>query len=161
MRGLANGCGPLARVRVAVRMLLSSAMIGIRTVGYAYDGDLLPLVVNPVQNAIGAAACATAIIQRWPELLAHPARITEQRTDDKLIGSKCDRFGKVLGQLLFRSRRNDQLISPVGHVLIWNRFCQVGRGKRAPMTVVGAPASVDRTDLGWVASVSLSTRRQV
>ena len=72
-----------------------------------YDGDLVPLVVNSVQNAVGAAAGAVAIIQRRPQLRAHPARIIEQWTDDELIGSKCDRFGKLLGELLFRSRRND------------------------------------------------------
>ena len=63
-----------------VRMLLSSATVGIRTAEYAHDGDLLPLVVNSVENAVGAAACAIAIIQWWPELLAHPARIIEQWT---------------------------------------------------------------------------------
>jgi hypothetical protein len=92
---------------VVVRMLLSSATVGIRTVEYAYDGDLLPLVINSVENAVGAAAGAIAVIQRRPQLLAHPARIIEQWTDDELIGSKCDRFGKLLGKLPFRSRRND------------------------------------------------------
>jgi hypothetical protein len=105
--GLAKGCGPLARMRVVVRMLLSSATVGIGTVEYAYDGDLLPLVVNSVEHAVGAAAGAVAIIQRRPQLLAHPARIIEQWTDDELIGSKCHRFGKSLGKLPFRSRRND------------------------------------------------------
>ena len=107
MCGLAKGCGPLASRKIIERMLLSSATVGIGTAEYAHDGDLLPLVVNSVENAIGAAACAIAIIQRWPEPLFHPARIIEQWTDDELIGSKCDRFGKLLGQLLFRSRRND------------------------------------------------------
>ena len=78
-------------MRLAVRMLLSSATVGIRTAEYTYNDDLLPLVVNSVENAVGPAACAIAIIQRWPELLAHPARIIEQWTDDELVGSKCDR----------------------------------------------------------------------
>jgi hypothetical protein len=43
-------------------MPLSSATVGIRTAEYAYNGDLLPLVVNSVENAVGAAACAVAII---------------------------------------------------------------------------------------------------
>ena len=95
--GLAKGCGPLARMRVAVRMLLSSATVGIRTAEYAYDGDLLPLVVNSVENTVGPAACAIAIIQWWPELLACPARIIEQWTDDELIGSERYRYRKLFG----------------------------------------------------------------
>ncbi|BBZ40384.1 hypothetical protein MCNS_34470 [Mycobacterium conspicuum] len=67
---MAKGCGPLSRMRVAVPQLLSSATVGIRTAECAYHADLPALVVNFVEDAIGAASCAIANIQGTPELLA-------------------------------------------------------------------------------------------
>lgn len=88
------------------RTLLSLRTVCVRAAEHANNGDLLTLVVNSVEHAVGAAACAMAIVQRWSELLAHAVGIVEQWTDDELIGSERRRFGKLFGQLFFsRSER--------------------------------------------------------
>jgi len=110
----------VSRVRTPMlsRGLLSSfGTVCVRAAEHADDGDSLTLVVDPVEHAVGAAACAIAVVQRGAELLAHAVRIVEQWTDDELIGSERHRFGKFFGQLFSRSRSDYQLISPVRHVL--------------------------------------------
>jgi hypothetical protein len=67
----------------------------VRAAEHANYGDLLTLVVNSVEDAIGAAAGAMAIVQRGPELLTHAVGIVEQWTDDELIGSERHGFGKL------------------------------------------------------------------
>ncbi len=53
----------------------------VRTAEHADDDHLLTLVVNSVEHAVRAAACAIAVLQWWSELLARAVRIVEQWTD--------------------------------------------------------------------------------
>lgn len=63
------------------------------------DRDGALLIVNAVDDTVGAAACAVAIVQRRAESLAESVRIVEQGTDDELVRSECRSFGHSLGEL--------------------------------------------------------------
>ncbi len=77
--------------------LAGSCTVCIRAAEHTDYGDLLLLVIDSVEHAVGTATCAMAIVQRWSELLANSVGIVEQRTDDELVSSERHRFGKLFG----------------------------------------------------------------
>jgi hypothetical protein len=66
---------------------------------YCQDCDSALLVVDAVDDAIGAAAGAVSISQWRLEPLAYPLRVVQQRADDELIRSHRHGFRWRLGKL--------------------------------------------------------------
>jgi hypothetical protein len=62
-------------------------------------GHRSALVVDAVDDAVGATARAVPILQGRAELFADPLGVVEQRPDDELVRRKRDRLGQVLGEL--------------------------------------------------------------
>jgi hypothetical protein len=59
--------------------------MGIRTAEHTNNGDPPMLVVDAVDHAVGTAASTVTIIQRWPQLPAHPMGILQQWSGDELV----------------------------------------------------------------------------
>jgi hypothetical protein len=59
------GTYPGLKSRACAPRFRSSGTVCVRAAEHADDGDSLVLVVDPVDHAVGAAAGAVAVIQRW------------------------------------------------------------------------------------------------
>ena len=70
--------------------------VRVRAVKHTKDCHRSTLVINSVDDAIGAAARAVPILERCPQSFAHTMRIFQQRTCDELIGCEGHRFGEFL-----------------------------------------------------------------
>jgi hypothetical protein len=57
------------------------------------DGQRSAGVVDTVDDAVGATACAAPIVQGQAELCADPVGVVEQRGDDEFVRGCGDRFG--------------------------------------------------------------------
>lgn len=49
---------------------------------YSYNGGAATFVVNPVDQAVGSAAGAISVVQRWPESFPDAVRVVEQRAPE-------------------------------------------------------------------------------
>lgn len=57
------------------------------------------LVVDAVDDAIGASSCTVPIVEGSSQPFADSLWTVEQRTDDELVRSECNRSGEVLRKL--------------------------------------------------------------
>ena len=62
-------------------------------------GHRSAVVVDAVDNPVGATPGAMTIVQRGAELLADPVGIVEQWPDDELVGGCGDGFRQMFGEL--------------------------------------------------------------
>ncbi len=66
----------------------SSGTVFIRAAEHTDYGDLLLVIVDSVEHAVGTTTRAMTILQRWSELPDNSVGIVEQRTVDELLGSE-------------------------------------------------------------------------
>ena len=74
-------------------------MVDVAAVADGKDSHRSGLVVDAVQDAIGASSCAVPVCQWWAELFPDAVRVLEQRAGDELERGGGNGFGKVFGQV--------------------------------------------------------------
>jgi hypothetical protein len=72
------------------------------------NGDDASLAVDPLDNAIGAAAGAVPVVKRREQPLANPVRLLEQRTGDELKRGDGYRIWQGFGKCSSNGRRRSQ-----------------------------------------------------
>src|SRR4051812_5282041 len=87
---------------------LTSAPVGVGPWSDRQHRDRLLVLVDPVDDAVGAAASAVPIGERRLQTLANALWVVEQRSDDELVRGERHRLGQDVGQLPTRGRRDDQ-----------------------------------------------------
>lgn len=75
---------------------------------YIDHGHHSAAVVDSVDDAIGAAACAVSIVQRGAESLPNPVGAVEKWSDDELVDGCRDGFREMLGELPARGGGDGQ-----------------------------------------------------
>ena len=77
-------------------------------VGNIDDGHRVDVVVDAVDDPVGAAARAVPVRQWGTKLLADPVRVAQQRAGDELVRGRGDRLRQVLSELAAGGRRDRQ-----------------------------------------------------
>jgi len=83
---------------------------------YAEDDDLSTLIIDPVEDAVGAAPRTPDTLELVAKRRAHPLRILPERTSDEVDDGKRDRFGERLPDGPCRRGGYDDLIERFGHL---------------------------------------------
>src|ERR671918_1336864 len=141
------------------KRVMSGCRWSLRSIGFSStddtnNGHATALVVDPVDDAVGAAAGAVSVMVWGTQSLAHPMRIVQQRADDQLVRGEGDGVGKLLGELATGRGSNDQVESFIVHAgfrrrrIASARACSVSPSPRASSASEAA---------SWV-SASLSER---
>src|SRR5215470_17048407 len=68
------------------------------------------LVIDPVNDTVGAAPCAEPVIKRREQLLADAVRLLQQRSGDELVGGSGDGFRQRFGKCPPDCRRCPQRV---------------------------------------------------
>lgn len=66
------------------------------------DRDASLLVIDAVDDAVGASPGTVPIIERDMEALADSLRVVQQRPYDELVGRECNGLGQMLRKLTSR-----------------------------------------------------------
>src|SRR3712207_1551113 len=99
----ADGWGSSGRTCCSPQQLCdrwsTAGAIRIPAVGDIDDGHRVTVVVDAVDDPVGAAARAVPVLQRGRELLADPLRTVQQWAGDEFVRGRGDRLRQVLGGL--------------------------------------------------------------
>lgn len=111
-----------SRLRSACRTLTvvasvsrSARTVDVAAVSHAEDNDFLPLVVNPVQDAVGATSRTPYTLEFVTERCAHPPRILPKRAGDEVNDCKRDSFWECLSDRPRCWGSYNNLIGRLGH----------------------------------------------
>jgi len=81
----------------------------------AENDDLSPMIINPVQNAVGATSGTPDPVQLVAERRANPTRILPKRAGDEVNHRKRDSFRECLSDYPRRWGGYDDFIDRFGH----------------------------------------------
>jgi hypothetical protein len=68
------------------------------------------LVIDPVDDPVGAAARTEAVVQRWEQALADAVRMPQQWAGHEFVGSGRHSFGESLTERTTDSGRNPKRV---------------------------------------------------
>ena len=118
-----------------------------------YHRDNAHLVVNPVDDAVGAAACAEPIGQRRQQSFADTMRFPQQGTSHELICRCCHCLRQALGECTPDCRRGPQNV--------WFLRGLVAHFSAGPRCRIASASSSAETVSPRASSASDSIRRRV
>jgi hypothetical protein len=82
----------------ATRLARCLCSIGITAVGDVHDRHRTGLIVNPVDDPVGATACAEPVIHRRKQSFPDPGGVRQHRAGYELVGGCRNSHGKSLAQ---------------------------------------------------------------
>jgi len=88
-----------------------SCSVDVEAVGYVYRSHHTGLIVDSIDNPVGAPARAEPVVHRRKKPLPDPVGVSQEGASDEFVGGRRDRFRQILPQRAADSRGCPQLIS--------------------------------------------------